>query len=160
MIAACQRFRRLSSLERGMFFRGVLLLPTTALALRLIGLRNVERWLDWRRKRDSRGTESVYEKQVVAEAARRMTEAASRYGIIHGNCLSKSMVLWHLLRREGFEAALHVGGRRSSRTFEAHAWVELEGAAINDSADVRKRFAPFQNHASSTPVAAAARREE
>lgn len=143
-----------------MFFRGVLLLPAAAIALRLFGLRNVERWLDSHGKCDSRRTESTDKIHVVTGAARRMTDAASRYGVLRGNCLSKSIVLWHLLRREGLAATLHVGGRRNNLAFEAHAWVEVEGTTINDSANVRERFAPFENHSGEAAVAAGARREE
>lgn len=72
-----------------------------------------------------------------------MMEAASRYGLARGNCLSKSLVLWHLLRREGVMATLRVGGRKEGKQFEAHAWVELDGFAINDSGGLRESFVPF-----------------
>jgi hypothetical protein len=142
-----QRFRRLSRLERGMFFRAFFLLPATVAALRFANLLNVERLMDLRGKRDSlRAVGDAEGNWRVAEVARRMTEAASRYGVVGGNCLSKSIVLCHLLRRQGLDATLRVGGRKDSWMFEAHAWVELGGRAINDSADVQERFAPFEGH--------------
>jgi hypothetical protein len=144
MSSAWQRFRRLSPLERSMFFRTVFLLPVTVVALRVAGLRNVERRMDSRGKRKSVRAKTTEPEWQFAESARRMTEAASRHGIARGNCLSKSMVLWHLLRWQGLEATLHVGGRKDGVMFKAHAWVELDGVAINDSADVRERFVPFE----------------
>jgi hypothetical protein len=85
-------------------------------------------------------------RRVVANAACRMTEAASRHGVLRGNCLSKSMVLWRLLRRHGLKATLHVGGQKTSASFEAHAWVELEGRILNDSDGIRESFVPFEDH--------------
>jgi hypothetical protein len=106
-----RRFCRLSRLERGMFFRAFFLLPAAVVALRLTGLQSLERLMDLRGKRDSlRATSDAEGNWRVTEAARRMTEAASRYGIVHGNCLSKSMVLCHLLRRQSEgEKALRLG---------------------------------------------------
>ena len=146
MSLAWRRFRKLPRLERGLFFRGVFLLPVTACALRCIGLRNTKRLMDsWRKHDATRATGDAAEKWRVAYAARRMMEAASRHGVVRGSCLSKSMVLWHLLRLQGLEATVHVGGRKDGRLFEAHAWVELDGRTVNDSEDVRERFAPFES---------------
>lgn len=149
MSLAWRRFRRLPRLERSLFFRGVLLLPATACALRCVGLENTKRLMDSWRKRDAmRATGDAAEKWRVATAARRMTEAASRHGVARGSCLSKSIVLWHLLRRQGLEATVHVGGRKDSRLFEAHAWVELDGRTVNDSEDMRERFTRLEGQVS------------
>ena len=59
------------------------------------------------------------------------------------------MVLWWLLRRAGIAGELHIGGRKSGPRFEAHAWVELEGKVLNDSADVHIHYARFD-----APIAA------
>jgi hypothetical protein len=150
VISAWQGFCRLSSLERGMFFRGVLLLPLVAFALRFIGLRDVERLLALQAEGKQAQTEMAGRRWWVADQARRMTEAASRYGIMRGNCLSRSIVLCHLLRQQGIDAVINIGARRNGPAFEAHAWVELDGRTINDSPDVRRRFAAFDNHVDGT----------
>jgi hypothetical protein len=36
-----------------------------------------------------------------------------------------------------------MGARSEAGRFEAHAWVELGGAVINDSGDAHLHFAPF-----------------
>ncbi len=36
------------------------------------------------------------------------------------------------------------GVRKEQGRFEAHAWVEREGVALNDGSDVNVRFAAFQ----------------
>lgn len=127
-----------------MFLRAAFLLPPVACALRCVGFRKIERLIGSRELLNAATTTgSAERKWRIAYAARRMTDAASRHGIMRGNCLSKSIVLWHLLRREGLDATLCVGGRKEGASFEAHAWIELDGKAVNDSQDVRERFAPF-----------------
>lgn len=145
MISVFRRFYQLSPFERRMFVRGVVLLPATACALRFFPLRDVLHLMSPRGMRDRFGAEGKQqETRRLAEAAQRMTEAASRYGIVRGNCLSKSIVLWHLLRREGAPATVHIGGRKEGSKFAAHAWVELDGRVINDSDTTRDFFVPLQ----------------
>jgi hypothetical protein len=48
-----------------------------------------------------------------------------------------------LLGRHGIETDLRIGVRRALGQFEAHAWVELDGIALNDSNDVGQRYSPF-----------------
>lgn len=140
-----QRFWKLSPLERGMFFHSLWLLPMTACGLRLIGLRNVESMMNSQVRRDQEpASGNASNRQRVANAAARMTEAASRYGVTRGNCLSKSLVLWHLLRRHGLGATLRVGGRKRRDSFEAHAWVELAGRSLDSSRDIQRSFVPFK----------------
>jgi hypothetical protein len=55
------------------------------------------------------------------------------------------MVLQALLRRQGIDSGLHLGVRKDSGPFEAHAWVEIDGVVVNDSEDVRIRYAAFAN---------------
>lgn len=145
MNSTWQRFWKLSPLERGMFFRGLWLLPITACHLRLIGLRNVERMMKLQVWSDQGpASEGASNRTRITNAARRMTEAASRYGVTRGNCLSKSIVLWHLLRRHNLGATLCVGGRKAGDALEAHAWVELDGRILDGSGDIRKSFVLFK----------------
>ncbi|MGB6484583.1 MAG: lasso peptide biosynthesis B2 protein [Candidatus Acidiferrales bacterium] len=130
-----------------MFFRAVFLLPVTACALCCIGLQKTKR-LVGSGHNAPRAIDDAAEEWRIAHAARRMTEAASRHGMVRGSCLSKSIILGHLLRRQGLDATVHVGGRKEGSSFEAHAWVELNGRVVNDSEDVRGRFAPFEGQVS------------
>jgi hypothetical protein len=144
MTSPWQRFQKLPPYEQGMFLRAALFLPLTACALRFVGFKQIQHLIGSRERLDTaKAAANAEEKCRLADAARRMTDAASRYGIIRGNCLSKSIVLWQLLRREGLDPILCVGGRKEGRRFEAHAWIELDGRAVNDSEDVRERFSPF-----------------
>jgi hypothetical protein len=143
MNSAFHRFFRLSSLERRMFVRGVLLLPIAACALRFVQMKTVMSWMERFSKERLPFKGNKDEIRDLTETAQRMLEAASRYGVARGNCLSKSIVLCHLLRRTGLPAKLRVGGRKEGPQFAAHAWVEFNGLVIDDSEELHKDFVPF-----------------
>lgn len=154
MNGAWIRFCKLSSRERRDFFLGLLLLSAVAVGLRVFKFRSVQRTLEkW--YGDGALTDDRDEATVFAEvrSASRMVDAASRRGIVHGNCLSRSMALWWLLRRRGAPANLRIGARKIGNQFEAHAWVEMAGRAINDSDDVQTRYAPFAGPVTDNMVA-------
>jgi len=81
--------------------------------------------------------------RLVQQTAR-MVRAAANHGPFHGNCLRQSLVLWWLLRRQGVESELRIGVRKAGARFEAHAWIEWLGRALNERDDVRQRFAAFE----------------
>ena len=57
-------------------------------------------------------------------------------------CLSRSIVLWHDLMSRGVDARVCLGVRLlPGSTLAAHAWVEVNGEAVNDSCDVFARYA-------------------
>src|SRR5258708_29416090 len=129
------------------------LLPATALGVRTIGFR---RWTAYLIKHSP--DPSIPLKDRPSNIVRRqfsicrIVRAASIRGPFRANCLQHSVVLWWLLCHNGIESHLRIGARKQEDVFEAHAWVELEGEALNDSPDVRKRFAPFQGELMYTEV--------
>lgn len=78
-----------------------------------------------------------------ARTAARMVASAARNGPCTGTCLQQSIVLCWLLRLQGLKGDLRVGVRRQEHRLDAHAWVEYRGVVLNDDADVRQTFAPF-----------------
>ena len=54
-------------------------------------------------------------------------------------CLQRSFVLTHLLRKHGVGAQMVLGAQKLP--FEAHAWVEVEGRAVNERANVQTTYA-------------------
>lgn len=74
-----------------------------------------------------------------------MVRAAVRYGIPGASCLEASLTLWYLLRLQGISASMRIGVRKHANLFEAHAWVEHEGAALNQVEEVHRHFAPFDS---------------
>jgi hypothetical protein len=59
-------------------------------------------------------------------------------------CLQRSAVTTCLLREEGAAARMIVGAR--AMPMAAHAWVEVEGAVVNDWPRVRKFYPPLSSY--------------
>lgn len=56
-------------------------------------------------------------------------------------CLTRSLVLWSLLRDAGIPVRMRLGARLSREDLlEAHAWVEVEGEPVAEPMDVEARF--------------------
>jgi hypothetical protein len=51
-------------------------------------------------------------------------------------CLTRSVVLYHLLRRSGVPVELCIGVRRDDQEFAAHAWLEREGRPYMELGEV------------------------
>jgi hypothetical protein len=125
-------------------------LPLLAVALRLAGFRRIYatlgRWSS-ARPAGSRGGHRP------PSAAARATPGHIAAVVVHVNrhllpyqsrCLLESLALWSLLRRRGHGADLLLGARTLLGPFEAHAWVELHGAVLNDDHNVRDVYRAFE----------------
>lgn len=53
-------------------------------------------------------------------------------------CLQRSFVTTYLLRKHGIAAWMVLGAQRLP--FKAHAWVEVDGQAVNERSDVRRTY--------------------
>jgi hypothetical protein len=145
MISAWKRYRGLSRHERHDLLLGFVLLPGAAVFVRLFGAGRWQRTAEARRGKDNDDWRKTDILQLnEARAAARMIDAASRYGVTRGNCLSKSVALSWLLRRRGMPAVLRIGARRAGSALEAHAWVEVRGEIVNEAEDVRESYATFE----------------
>lgn len=144
MNSAWMSYRRLSKNARHDLLLGFVLVPLAVVFVRLFGVGRWKRAGEERERADGELEGSNSTQVNEARAAARMIEAASRHGITRGNCLSKSMALWWLLRRKGINAEPRIGARRAGEGLEAHAWVELGGAILNDEDEVRESFATFE----------------
>jgi len=83
----------------------------------------------------------------------RMVRAAARHGIGNPSCLEESLVLLHLLSAARVAAQLRIGVKKNVPKFEAHAWVECEGVALNESESLHDHYAQFEAELSATPPA-------
>lgn len=137
---AILRFAVLSRAEQTIFLRALCLLPIMACAPAIFRWQKVQSWVE---RHDSRCNKNENANGTDPSVIERMVFSAARYGIIRGNCLSRSLTLCYLLKCEGYNACLRLGGRRRGESFEAHAWVELEDRAFDAPDDLRKSFAPF-----------------
>jgi len=74
-----------------------------------------------------------------------MVRAAARHGFVRASCLEESLILWHLLRKQGYAAKLRIGVRKAAGKFEAHAWVEHQGTALNQAEQMHRHYAAFES---------------
>ena len=145
-----RRFRRRPPDERSLILRAMVLLPLTEAGLRVMGFRRwkkfIERfsWSDLPRQ----AIESDRQQKLAIKITRAV-RSVELHGLSRPNCLERSMALWWLLRQAGIAGELHIGARKCESKFEAHAWVELSGRVLNDSADVHQHYARFD-----APIAA------
>jgi hypothetical protein len=65
--------------------------------------------------------------------------------------LAKSLTLWWLLVRQGIPSHLRIGIRKEEEKFEAHAWVECDGTALNEPDEHHHHYSAFDGAFSSPP---------
>jgi Transglutaminase-like superfamily len=141
-----ERYRRLNPGARKLFQRAAVLLPQIALSLRLRGFKKTREALQ-KKLLLSRPKEPV-ENERVAEAVQltcRMVSAGAHYGPLRPTCLVESLALWYLLQKQGIPANLRIGVRKASKKFEAHAWVEYAGTALNQTEEQHQHYAAFDS---------------
>ena len=139
-----RKFCRLTGQERSALACSALLLPLIALGLRLLGFRRLQVALAKVVPNHEPGLEGRSEsRRGEVEVVVRMVAAASREGLVHGNCLEQSLTLWWLLRRRDVPAQLRIGVQKQGDQFQAHAWVELAGAVLNDRDDAHQEYTAF-----------------
>ena len=78
------------------------------------------------------------------EAARRIARAVERTAALlplRARCIEQSIAMLVLCRRRGIPCRLQIGAR--PLPFAAHAWVEVDGVAVNGDTELLTGFAPF-----------------
>jgi Transglutaminase-like superfamily len=149
MIRSWQTFCSLERDEREVARAAAIGLTATWLGLRLLGFR---RWRGVIARRAERGAQvGERARGISAKRIVQLETAAARNLFFETNCLEQSLVLWPLLRRRGFPAELKIGARKDEGRFEAHAWVELDGKALNDE---NRGFVPFERAVAATESSA------
>jgi Transglutaminase-like superfamily len=128
----------------------MVLLPLVALSLRWRGLRATQSSLKLLLS-DSPPEHDASLVNKYAELAAHMVNAADLHGPVHPSCLEKSLTLWWLLARQGISSHLRIGIRRVNEKMEAHAWVERDGAALNEPDEHHHHYAAFDAAFSSLP---------
>src|ERR1700688_2059994 len=152
-----RRFRMLEPRARGLFLRAAVLLPFISVSLRLRGFRATQSSLQ---KRLPKALSSVSDKSngVQTEPANltaRMVRLAAHRTWGSPACLEQSLALWWLLGREGIASSVRIGTRKTDQKFEAHAWVECDGAALNEAEEPHQHYAAFSEE---FPIAGGAKK--
>ena len=147
-----KQIRRFSALERaarGLFLRASVLLPLISISLKWRGFRKTKAALQYFLSVPYGSQNPNAEARAALTA--QMVGAAGDHGIGHPACLELSLALWWLLARQGIASDLCVGVRKDGERFEAHAWVEYGGAALNDPERNHRHFAAFDAALASLP---------
>jgi hypothetical protein len=148
-----EKLRRFSALERPaqkLFLRALAMLPFVSLSLKLRGFQVTQAALQKILPKPQQEQKPGDERQRTALTAH-MVNAADRHGLVHPSCLAKSLTLWWLLARQGITSHLRIGIRKEIETFEAHAWVERGGIALNEPEEHHHHYAAFDAAFSSLP---------
>jgi hypothetical protein len=71
-------------------------------------------------------------RQARAEALARRVDRWMAHGraLWRPTCLTRTLVLYTMLRQHGHAPRLHLGTAGTAHRFRAHAWVSLGGAAV------------------------------
>ena len=137
-----RKFIALPPPDRWLLLQIGLMLPLTRLGLRLFGFKRTFAALAWLASLWERAPPADERSEVAR--ARRWIRYVKRQGPYHGNCLSRSLVLWWLLRRQDIESVMRIGTRRLDGEFQAHAWLEYQGQPLNAGQRVRQKYAVFE----------------
>ncbi|HYL85839.1 MAG TPA: lasso peptide biosynthesis B2 protein [Candidatus Angelobacter sp.] len=148
-----EKLRRFSALDRtaqALFLRALAMLPLVSWRLRLRGFQNVQAALQksFPACIPERSPDLVKNRAALTA---HMVNSADRHGLAHPSCLAKSLTLWWLLGRQGIVSQLRIGIRKYDNQFEAHAWVERDGAALNEPEEHHHHYAAFDAAFSSLP---------
>jgi hypothetical protein len=146
-----RRFRDLPAPARAIFLRAAALLPWVALRLKMQGFQVTKNSLQGFAAKLQITLLDPNENAERVTLTARMVRAAARHGIGNPSCLEESLVLAHLLRRQGIASQLRIGIKKNIPKFEAHAWVECDGMALNESEALHDHYAPFEEEFSSIP---------
>jgi hypothetical protein len=151
MWEAFQRFNKLDAEAQKTFGRAVFLFPWVVLSLRRRGFKKTRSTLQEKLTRHFPVAGKQIKETDKVQMICRMVKAAGHYGIVRPNCLEESLVLWYFLQWENVPAPLRIGVRKSEQKFEAHAWVEYQGAALNQGVWTHPHYDAFETEFSDLP---------
>jgi hypothetical protein len=145
------KLRHLSREQRGLLFQSVLLLPLIHVALLVLGYYRLRGALEKLFPLELTST-PVDETEILADAraTARIVDIAAGHGWYKATCLRRSLLVWWFLRRMGIRSSVYFGIRRIEGCLEAHAWVEYDGAIVNDSANVLENYQALRHVLPST----------
>jgi hypothetical protein len=151
MLEPLQRYRALTPEARGLFWRAAVLLPLVGASLRLRNFKKTKVWLERRLSaREMPAVEPAGMAHTV-DITSRMVRAAAHYGGSGATCLERSLTLWYLLGRQGISSFLRIGVRTAAGEFEAHAWVEFSGVALEERESIHTHYTAFDREFANLP---------
>lgn len=140
-------WQRLSGKDRRRLMLSFVVLPLMKPGLRIFGFGNMKKVLS---ARSPAVTNPVRNQNLADESSieecreiTRIVNSAAYHLPFKPTCLHKSLALWWMLQREGYPSKIILGAKKEGNQFEAHAWVEYQDVILNDTEDVKERYASF-----------------
>ena len=143
MTRTIRRILALPRVERWLLFQAAVTLLLVTLSLRTLGPRRCYHGLARLSPMTGRGLLTGEHARHRATRMGWLVGVASGHGLVRANCLTQSLTLWWLLRRQRILTDLCIGVRKHRGRLQAHAWMEHQGRVLNDDPEVCRRFAPF-----------------
>jgi hypothetical protein len=153
-VATWRRFAALPVDERRLVREAAARLSAAWVGLRVMGFQRMRGRAESLRRASDGGDGSA--ELALARMVTRAEESAARHLFFRPNCLVQSLALLRMLRMRGIDAELRLGARNVTGKFEAHAWVELGGVALNDATETGAAFVPFEETGAAAPDASIA----
>jgi len=144
-----KRYRALDRESQRLFWRAAFLLPWIRVSLRIRGYNSTFASLQSRLNPIRKDSPPALDQ---VQKINRMVRAAVHHSFLHFTCLEESLGLWYLLRRQGIISQLRIGVRKSNGSFEAHAWVEYAGEALNQPEATHLHYAAFEKEFPEPPA--------
>jgi hypothetical protein len=129
-----RRFLDLPHGDKGMLLAALGQLPLLAAGVHVFGFKRMRTFLAGMNAPLLQVSES---QKVDSERVARAVRTAARHGLVRGTCLSRSLLLWHMLRRRGIPAKIRFGVRPAGSGMQAHAWIEQQGRSLDHDFDNR-----------------------
>ena len=124
-------------IERGVALAAVVMIPVLLALLPFPAVLAIcDRW--------PRTGTGVASPNGLADRARRWL--AHGRGPWASSCLTRSLVLYAMLRQHGHRPRLHLGVDGGAHAFAAHAWVTLGGEPVEQPSTVGEQFHPLMVH--------------
>lgn len=134
------KFLQLGLADACNLLRVLAVIPSIAVALRWKGLG----FVNGRISRLPLAPRAACDEYRISARLSHIVDIAARRGPFRTPCLARALTLQWLMRRHGLATELRLGVRKVSGQLDAHAWIELHGQPLMESADVHQRFAPFE----------------
>ncbi len=132
---------------RGIFLRATAVLPVIFISLKMRGFGATQEFLlrsfPIARQTSQQDSIHVVDNRKRTELTSRMVNAAIGHVWRASTCLEKSLALWWLLGRQGIACEVRIGARKQGGKFEAHAWLERDGVAVNEPQEEHRHYAAF-----------------
>lgn len=133
------KFRALPTQDQRILAAALSLMPVFWLALQILGFRRFIYWVV--------GTPAPGKKPLALDRVVEIGDLVNQAGFnLFGPdcCLIRSLYLMWLLRRLGVACDLRIGTQLTQGKLMGHAWVEVEGAPVNDARDIAQQYAVFE----------------